>query len=168
MIEDVPFEHSDSGEGDIDIVALHTDAETKYAIKTQKISDVITVIPSLYDLYFNPDRLYVPTAPQDLQLDSFFLYNEIASAKFIADKNASNDNVNRFIWIYGLDKRYSFSRYWDQVRYNIVLTSIAWASDFDPRFCQPGSTEFIKSFLYVSGPFDDGAWMSLVPFGCPQ
>jgi hypothetical protein len=107
---------NDSDDGEIDIVALHNDAVEKYAIKTKKIREEITLLPSLHSIYFNPDKAFVPTAPEDLQLLAFFaLYNEIARAGFTAQKNLPV-NINRIIWYYGTDKGRSFSRFYDQTR----------------------------------------------------
>ncbi|KAH6870780.1 hypothetical protein BKA58DRAFT_469763 [Alternaria rosae] len=131
----------------VEVKALHRDAEEKLATKTYKVNRSITLLPSLHSIYFHPNEAVVPQAPLDLQLASFFiLYNDIAMANFLADKSLP-PMVNRAIFFYGLDKGHSFSRFFDQIRFNILLMAFAWASNFNPKYCKEGYEEFVKYFL---------------------
>ncbi|KAI4712586.1 hypothetical protein J4E89_002854 [Alternaria sp. Ai002NY15] len=131
----------------VEVKALHRDAEEKLATKTYKVNKGIVLLPSLYSIYFHPDEAVVPQAPPFLQLTTFFLlYNDIAKANFLADKSLPLI-VNQAIFFYGLDKGHSFSRFYDQIRFNILLMAFAWASGFDPKYCKEGCEEFVKVFL---------------------
>jgi len=148
----------------VEVKALHRDAEEKLATKTYKVNKGIVLLPSLYSIYFHPDEAVVPQAPPFLQLTTFFLlYNDIAKVNFLADKSLPLI-VNQAIFFYGLDKGHSFSRFYDQIRFNILLMAFAWASGFDPKYCKEGCEEFVKVFLRVSLLPDSNACPSSVSF----
>ncbi len=139
------------------VMALHKAAEHNLAIKTSKIPREIMLLPSLHSIYFHPEEAVVPQVPPHFQLAAYFtLYNDIAKANFLADKSLSVE-INEAIWFYGLDKAHSFSRFFDQIRYNIILMAFVWASNFDPRYCKEGCKEFVKAFLRVSNIPDSTA-----------
>ena len=159
MNEDLDFDPlsatHDSADSDedapVDLPALHTETTTLLAVKSEAIADFVPM-PKIQTIYFHQIRALVPTVPADLQLAFFFaIYNDIASASFVALKSAAQHmDISRAIWYYGNDAGHSFSRRWNQVRYNIVLMAFVWASGFDERCCAPGCEQFVKAYLMVS------------------
>lgn len=157
MRDDLEFEEVTVG-----AVALPHAAAHNFAIKTFKIPKEVILLPSLRSIYFHPDEVLVPNAPPNLQTFVYFaIYNEIATANFFADKGLPVE-INRAIWFYGLDKRHSFSRFFDQIRYNVILMAFVWASDFDLRYCKEGCKRFVKAFLRASVTPDSTACGSSV------
>jgi hypothetical protein len=144
------------------IMALHKAAEHNLAIKTFKIPKEVILLASLHSIYFHPEEAVVPQVPPHFQLAAYFtLYNDIAKANFLADKSLSME-INKAIWFYGLDKAHPFSRFFDQIRCNIILMAFVWASNFDPRYSKGGCKEFVKAFLRVSDSPDSTACVLLV------
>jgi hypothetical protein len=107
----------DEDDEPLGIPTLHAETTAMFAVKTKAIAS-FTPLPTFETIYFHENRALAPTAPADLQLAFFFaIYNDIAAAKFVAQKdNAQDMDISRAIWYYGNDLGHSFSRFWDQVR----------------------------------------------------
>jgi hypothetical protein len=153
---------------ELNLIALHSAAAHNFAIKTNRIHNDIIFLPSLQSIYFDPNNALVPNAPPDLQLGVYFaMYNDIAKAKFRANKSLPME-INRAIWYYGLDNGHSFSSFFDQIRYNIILMAFVLASRFDTRYCKEGCEKFVKGFLHVSVTPDSTACASSVSLEPPK
>jgi hypothetical protein len=165
MDDDLEFEDESEEHPDItEVKTMHRAAEDNLAIKTFKVHKEVILLPSLHSIYFHPNEAVIPQVPHNLQLTMYFaLYNDIAKANFIAGKSLP-PIINQMIWFYGLDKAHSFSRFFDQVRYNILLMAFVRASKFDSRYCQEGCKEFVKAFFRVSDLPDSTSCVSSVSF----
>jgi hypothetical protein len=156
LLDDSGSMHEDqqARENDVGVVASHLLAERNYAIKTFKIPERAVPLPSLFDIYFRPERCGVPVVPGDLQLGFYFsAYNDIARAGFVAQKQQQSMSISRTIWFYGLDSAHAFTMYSNHIRWNVIIMSFIWASGFDEQYCKPACGPFVIQFIKVSQPF---------------
>jgi hypothetical protein len=152
VYDDLDFNMDDDGDDEedepLDIPALHDETSSMLAIKTKALG-VFVPLPIIQVIYFDENCALVPTVPADLQLAFFFAtYNDIAGDKFVALKSAlQHIDINRAIWYYGIDMGHSFSRYFEQLRYNIIVIAFVWAGGFDEKCCAKGCKSFVEAYI---------------------
>ncbi|KAF3036763.1 hypothetical protein E8E11_004201 [Didymella keratinophila] len=101
---------------------------------------------TLDTLYYNQADAIVEPVPPNLPLSLLLeKYNEIASFNFAACQDDQHTDITRMIWFYGLDQNRSFSRYFRQVRFNIIMIAYHWANNFDEL--DPDVAYFLHCFI---------------------
>lgn len=144
-----PDGHMDIDEDQTDEMKRDENCRKMYAIKTAKIGRWLYV-PSIKEIYRNPDGCHITAVPDDIQLPQFFAqYNAVAKQNFTVQEEEPNQQSNRVIWYYGLDKNHSFSRFFMPVRHNLLLMAFAMASNFDEEYCEPGCKDFVTHFFWA-------------------
>ncbi|KAI4638362.1 hypothetical protein J4E93_010162 [Alternaria ventricosa] len=109
-------------------------------------------LPTLRDIYENPDSLIVPTIPPNLQLDFVFAnYNDFAAANFLARKNDQDIKVCMATWHWQISQTQSFSSWHKEVRFNVLLAHIVLNTPNARKFLAEKLIVFLEQFV--------GAWL---------
>lgn len=55
--------------------------------------------------------------------------------------------LSRGIWLYDLDPLHSFSRYYEAIRWNLVVMGLLMVNNFPSGYCAPDVQRFVPSFM---------------------
>lgn len=106
---------------------LYETASELFTIKLDRVKNTfpgLNVTLKIFLLHFNIIKL---TIPSYIALPFFLTnYDTIAADNFLAHPDKPFETC-RAIWYYNIDRLHSFSRFYDNIRYNVILMVILWA-----------------------------------------
>jgi hypothetical protein len=144
--------HSGATTDQDELKRLHETAKQNLERKLSNLSNRLFPLgkPTITDFYLDrTHKTYIEGIPDCYQLRYFFArYNELLAAHFSTrkDQNIYIHDANA-LWYYMTDRNHSFSRIYDQAKYNVLLAIIVSASPEMAQYCDPATKDFRESFL---------------------
>ncbi|KAI8931018.1 hypothetical protein NX059_012029 [Plenodomus lindquistii] len=134
-----------------DLVRKHFEAKKMYDIKIAKLQPRIFPsgrLPTLNDIYLGTDSTYVPTVPDDMQLNYYFAnFAELERLKFQAHKYEPGVHHQMAIFQWELDQQHSFSSAHGEIRLNVLLALLCLAIPTERAKLEQSLERFLRVFI---------------------